>query len=132
VAEGGDGEDKMKRVLLVEDHRSFRQSLARLLDKEPDIEVVAQAGSLAEGRALAAVDGVNAAVVGLLLPDGDGIELVGELRGSDPGISVLVLTVIQNREVHDRAIDMGADEVLTKEAILSEIIGAVRHLGEHT
>jgi hypothetical protein len=62
------------RVMLVEDHLSFRQALASLLSREPDLEVVTQAGSLA-----------------LILPDGDGRELIGELHRANAGISVLVL-----------------------------------------
>jgi DNA-binding NarL/FixJ family response regulator len=42
----------MIRVLLLEDHASFRQALASIIEREPDVTVVAQAGSLAEARAL--------------------------------------------------------------------------------
>ena len=55
----------------MEDHLSFRQSLAFLLSREPDLEVVAQAGSLAEARELLDIP-LEVAVVDLNLPDGTG------------------------------------------------------------
>jgi DNA-binding NarL/FixJ family response regulator len=81
------------RILLVEDHAAFRGALAFLLGREPDLEVVAQAGSLAEARE--ALDGrLDVAVVDLALPDGDGSELIGELHRANPGVSVLVLSAL--------------------------------------
>ena len=69
--------------MLVEDHVAFRVALASLLTHQSDLEVVAQAGSLAEARE--ALDGrldarLDVAVVDLSLPDGDGSELIRELR----------------------------------------------------
>jgi DNA-binding NarL/FixJ family response regulator len=78
--------------MLVEDHAAFRQSLALLLSREPDLEVVAQAGSLAEARELLDTP-LDVAVLDLSLPDGDGRELIGELHRANAGISVLVLCV---------------------------------------
>ena len=81
----------MIRVLLVEDHAAFREALTFLLGREPDLEVVAQAGSLAEARG-ALGGGLDVAVVDLNLPDGDGGELIGELLRASPGAKVLVLS----------------------------------------
>nr|MDP9479396.1 response regulator [Actinomycetota bacterium] len=59
----------MQRILLVEDHASFRQTLAFVFDRESEFEVVAQAGSLAEARQV--IDGleVDLGVMDLSLPD---------------------------------------------------------------
>jgi CheY-like chemotaxis protein len=76
----------------VGDHAAFRQSLAAFLSQEPDLEVVAQAGSLAEARQMLNTP-LDVAVLDLSLPDGDGRELIGELRQRNAGISVLVLSV---------------------------------------
>jgi DNA-binding NarL/FixJ family response regulator len=80
----------MIRVLLVEDHASFRQPLACLLRREQDIAIVGQAGSLAGVRQ--ALEGIDVAIVDLGLPDGSGVELVQELRTVNPHGAVLVLT----------------------------------------
>ncbi len=100
-------------VLLVEDHAAFREALAFLLGGEPDIEVVAQAGSLAEARE--ALDGtLDVAVVDLALPDGDGRELFGELRRASPGAAVLVLSATVEPGRLDDVCKAGADAVLSK------------------
>lgn len=80
----------MNRVLLVDDHATFREPLAFMFDREAGFEVVAGAGSLAEARRM--LDGIDLAVVDLDLPDGDGTELIGELRAANPHGMVLVLT----------------------------------------
>ncbi len=103
----------MIRVLLVEDHAAFRGALAFLLGREPDLEVVAQAGSLAEARE--ALDGhFDVAVVDLGLPDGDGRELIGELRTASPGTLVLVLSATIEPEHLDELRTAGAGMVLAK------------------
>ena len=64
----------MNRVLLVDDHAPFREMLAFVFEREPEFEVVGQAGSLAEARLM--LEGVDLAVVDLDLPDGTGMDLM--------------------------------------------------------
>jgi DNA-binding NarL/FixJ family response regulator len=117
----------MIRILLVEDQAIFRNAFALLLGHEPDLEVVAQAGSLAEAREV--LDGrFDVAVVDLSLPDGDGRELIGELRRSSPDVSVLVLSAIIMAEDFDDARRAGADAVLTKVEGPLTILEEVRRL----
>ncbi len=116
----------MNRVLLVDDHASFREMLALVFDREPEFEVVAQAGSLAEARRM--LDGVDLAVVDLDLPDGDGTELIGELRAVNPQATVLVLTASAERETYARAVEAGAAGVVHKSVHLEDVISAARRL----
>jgi two-component system nitrate/nitrite response regulator NarL len=115
------------RVMLVEDHVAFRQSLASLLSREPDLEVVAQAGSLAQAREMLHTP-LDIAVVDLSLPDGDGRDLIGELRQSNAGISVLVLTVMLEPGHLEEVLKAGADAVLHKVAPPASIVEEVRRL----
>ena len=84
------------KLMLIEDHAAFRYALTTLLCADPELEVIAQAGSLAEARE--ALDGgsldggLDVAVLDLALPDGDGRELIGELRRSSPGIRIMALS----------------------------------------
>jgi DNA-binding NarL/FixJ family response regulator len=87
---------RMPRILIVEDHAAFRGALAFLLEREQDREVTAVVGSLA--RASDALGGAfDVAVIDPVLPDGDGIELIGELQRSSPGVCVLVLSATVER-----------------------------------
>ena len=85
----------MKRALLVEDHAAFREALAKVLEWEAGSEKVPQAGSLSEALARAGLlDGnLDVAVVNLGLPDGDGADLISQMRGTEPDVPVLVLTL---------------------------------------
>ena len=96
--------------MLVEDHIAYRQAIAFFLNREPDLEVVSQAGSLAQAReALLDEDRLDVVVLDLVLPDGDGSDLIGELRQSNPGVSVVVLSAAPGSG------DLGqADAVLDK------------------
>lgn len=116
--------------MLVEDHASFRQTLAFVFDREAEFEVVAQAGSLAEARQV--IDGLEAdlGVMDLSLPDGEGIELIKDLREANPHFAALVLTASLDRAEHARAVESGAAGILHKSAGVDEILDATRRLGE--
>jgi DNA-binding NarL/FixJ family response regulator len=113
--------------MLVEDHISFRQALAFLLGHEPDLEVVAQAGSLAQARQM--LDWrLDVAVLDPGLPDGDGRDLIGQLRRRNPGISVVVLSAAIEPGHLDDVRRAGADAVLHKVASPTTIVEEVRRL----
>ena len=117
------------RIMLVEDHPDFRFLMAALLDQEADLEVVAQAGSLAEARSQAAAVGHDVAVLDLELPDGNGAELIGELRDANDGVGVLVLSASLDLGNLRRATEAGADEILDKLTPSEEVVEAIRRLG---
>ncbi|MDQ3855610.1 MAG: response regulator transcription factor [Chloroflexota bacterium] len=117
----------MMRILLVEDHAAVRQSLAFILGLEPDLEVVGQAGTLAEARGQ--LEGVDVAVIDLHLPDGNGAELIRELHAASPRARALVLSASQDRRELARAVEAGASGLVHKAAPLDEIVGAIRCLG---
>jgi len=118
----------MQSLLLVEDHASFRQTLARVFDQEPDFEVVAQAGSLSEARRVMEGREVDLGIIDLSLPDGEGVELIEDLREANPLFAALVLTASLDREDHARAVEAGAGGVLHKSADVDEILDATRRL----
>jgi DNA-binding NarL/FixJ family response regulator len=101
-----------------------------MLEQEPDLTVVAQAGSVAEARRELGETGVavDVAVVDLGLPDGLGEELIPVLRAAYPRAAALVLTYFSDRERLARAVEAGASGVLHKSASVEEVIEAVRRL----
>ena len=122
-------QENSTRILLVEDHASFRQALAFMFEREEEFVVSGQAGSLAEARALLRKlpDEVDVAVVDLALPDGDGYGLIEELSFR-PGVMTLVLSASLEPARFARAVEAGASGVLHKSAAIGEILDAVRRL----
>jgi DNA-binding NarL/FixJ family response regulator len=122
-------EEYSTRILLVEDHASFRQALAFMFEREGQFTVAGQAGSLAEARAFLSKtpDALDVAVVDLALPDGDGFGLIEELS-SRPDVMTLVLSASLEPTRFARAVESRASGVLHKSALIGEIVDAVRRL----
>jgi DNA-binding NarL/FixJ family response regulator len=117
---------QMIRIGLVEDHSAVRQAIAFVLEREEEFEVVAQAGSVAEAREFP--NEVDVAIIDLGLPDGNGIEVIRELREKNPKIISLVLSATSERSQLARAVEAGAAGLLHKSAPTEEITQAVRRL----
>jgi DNA-binding NarL/FixJ family response regulator len=100
-----------------------------LIDQEPDLAVVAQGGSVAEGRQRMAEGGIDAAIVDIPLPDEGTSEMVRDLHEANPSIPVLVLTALEDSAIHEEMLRAGADEVLPKKVPFGEVLAAVRRLG---
>jgi two-component system response regulator DesR len=125
----GEDEPRRIRVMLVEDHADFRRLMEGLLGGQADIKVVALAGSLAEARKHAAVVGFDVAVLDLSLPDGNGVDLIVDLRRENPDVTVLILSATLDPASVDRATEAGADEIMDKLEPLDKILDTVRRLG---
>jgi DNA-binding NarL/FixJ family response regulator len=117
----------MIRVLLMDDDALYRRILTLLLETQPDIRVVAQAASLAQARQM--LGGVDVAILDRVLPDGDGLELIGELREASPGVKVLAISAYEDLVNRREALEAGADRVLGKVGRPDEVFGAIRQLG---
>jgi CheY-like chemotaxis protein len=147
VSTGGryrtNGQERQKRILLVEDNEAFREAFARMLELElaPEINVAfAEADSLAEAHSLLQEeDGLDAALIDIGLPDGDGLDLVCELEGDGsriPSLPTVVITADLTHSVAAKAIEAGARGVLSKMVSVREtaetvqlLIGAGRSTG---
>lgn len=118
------------RLFILEDHSWFRKALVGLLEREADLEVVGEAGALSEARddVTDKAGQIDLAVIDLLLPDGIGTDLIGDLRRTNPGVPVLVLTVAKGPDLYSWVRSMGADELVSKDASVEEILAVVRLL----
>jgi len=123
----GEAETKQIRVMLVEDHPDFRDLMEVLLGSQSDIKLVAQAGSLAEARNHAVRFEFDVVVLDLGLPDGDGVELIADLRQSNPEAGMLILSASLDAASIERAAE--ADEIMDKLAPLDEVLDTLRRLG---
>jgi two-component system, NarL family, response regulator DevR len=120
----------MIHLLLVDDHASFRESLAFLLAHQTDITVSGQAGSLAEARRIIPELDVDIALVDLHLPDGSGVDLIRDMRRLNPEALILVITGARDELSHAMALEAGASGILNKIVATSTIIEAIRRLAE--
>ncbi|HEX6343317.1 response regulator transcription factor [Umezawaea sp.] len=116
------------RVLLVDDHEVVRRGLREMLDDEDDIQVVAEAGGVAEAVARASFAMPDVAVVDVQLPDGNGVELCKRLRALPDGPRCLVLTAFDDEEALVGAIMAGASGYLLKQVRGQDLVTAVREV----
>lgn len=116
--------------MLVDDHTSFRLPLAIVLEREPDLEVVAQAGSLAEAREILAgkEPKMDVVLVDLNLPDGSGVDLIGDLRDARPDAAALVLSAHSDPSQLARAIEAGARGIAHKSTSPLEVVESLCRL----
>jgi DNA-binding NarL/FixJ family response regulator len=122
-------ESKRTRVMIVEDHADFRELMKVLLDSQPDIELLAQTGSLAEARAQAARFELDVAILDLGLPDGSGADLITDLRRASHHVKVLVLSASLDPTGIEKARSAGADVILDKLTPIGDVLATVRRLG---
>ena len=105
-----------KRILLVEDDASFRGVIARVLEKALASEYLdvsfVEAGTLSEARVRLKEGGLDAALIDVTMPDGDGLELVGEIHDGGVGspIPTMVLAARLETSVAGRALEQGSRE----------------------
>ncbi len=116
----------MNTVLLVDDHDLIRQGLARAFERDAEFTVVGEAGSLGEARDLAKTLGPDVVVTDVRLPDGTGLDLVRELRGTSPTLGIVVLTMYAGDEQLFAALDAGASAFVAKDAPADDVVNAAR------
>jgi DNA-binding NarL/FixJ family response regulator len=118
------------RILLVDDHILFRKGLARLLDAQPDFQVVGEASDGAEGVEKARSLRPDVVLMDLRMPVCDGLEATRQIKREMPGVRVVVLTVSEDDQDFLAAIRCGADGYLVKsmrpEALFQELRGLAR------
>ena len=121
------------RVALCDDHAIVRSGLRRILEAEPDLEVVAEAGTADEAVAAARDTEPDVFVMDIGLPDRNGITATVEVCKVSPATKVLMLTVHDDVAYLRRVFDAGAAGFLVKEAADIELVQAVRQVakGKH-
>jgi len=118
--------ERPARVLVIDDHSAVAEAVAMAIDTQPDLECVGTAGTIGEGRRLAAELSPDVILIDVELPDGDGIEAVPELRRENPRTRVLVLTGHTAVGILARAASAGVCGFLPKESGIQEVLRAVR------
>lgn len=115
-----------KRLLIVDDHPLFREGLKAILRRDPQFEVVGEAGSCAEGLRVAKACRPDLAILDISLPDRSGIHLARELRQMLPGLSILMVSMHAKVDYVAEAIKVGALGYLTKDAATVSLIAGLQ------
>ncbi len=118
------------RILLADDHIMVREGTRRILEKEPDLKVVAEAGDGVEAVEMAQQVKPDVAVIDISMPVKNGIEATKEIKQKLPNTAVLVLTAYDDDEYVFAILEAGAAGYLLKNARSSEVIDAVRRVHE--
>lgn len=116
------------RLLLVEDHSQVAMALGAAFETVPDIELVAQAGAIAEAVSATGEHQPDVVLLDRRLPDGDGIDAIGRLREQSPQSRVLVFTGGADREIVERVAAAGGAGLLLKAGLLEDLLDTIRRV----
>ena len=114
------------RILLADDHAVVRRGLHLLLDAEPDMEVVAEAGDGAEALERALAEDVHLAILDVTMPRMTGLQAIGELLRRKPELKVLILTMHESEQYLYEALKAGASGYVLKSAADLDLVRACR------
>jgi DNA-binding NarL/FixJ family response regulator len=120
------------RVLVVDDHEIFTESLFRLLDSRPELKVVGTAGTVADAVIGARASEPDVILMDFELPDGDGAEATEQIKALTPSVKVVMLTARSDVQSFTRALAAGCSGFVTKETGVDNLLAAIvaAHAGE--
>jgi DNA-binding NarL/FixJ family response regulator len=113
------------RVLLVDDHSLFRDSLGRLLEAEPDLRIVATCATVREAMAVIGREPVDVVLLDYDLGDEQGTALLDEINANHSGVRVLMVTAGMNDPGTLRAFELGASGIFLKHSPPAQLVEAI-------
>ncbi|WP_216842595.1 response regulator transcription factor [Arthrobacter sp. NEB 688] len=119
----------VRRVLVVDDHRTFTDLLGRAIDAEPDLECLGAAHTVEDAVARTRALVPDAVVMDVQIGDGDGLEATSTLLAHFPDLRVVVLTAFATHSLLERAMTAGASALLPKDGTLEDLLEALRDTG---
>jgi DNA-binding NarL/FixJ family response regulator len=118
--------DSVIRVMLVDDHLAFRKGMAALIESEPDLRVIAEAGDGTKALEIFRVNKPDVVLMDLRLPGMGGVEAIIAIRKEFPDARVIVLTTFDMDEDIFRAMQSGAKSYLLKDTPEDELAETIR------
>lgn len=117
-------------VLLADDHRILREGIRSLLEKEPDIEVVAEASEGGEAVAKAQQLSPDLVLMDITMPGMNGLEATRQIKALKPGVKVLILTMHESNQYISQFLRSGASGYVLKDTAAQELVGAIRAVNQ--
>jgi DNA-binding NarL/FixJ family response regulator len=114
------------RILLADDHALVRHGLRLILDREPDLEVVAEAGDGAEAVKVALAEEIDLAVLDVTMPRLTGIQVARELAQQRPELRTLILSMHDSEQYFFEALRAGASGYVLKSVVDRDLVEACR------
>ncbi|MEU2880250.1 response regulator transcription factor [Streptomyces sp. NPDC007070] len=114
------------RILLADDHALVRRGVRLILDQEPDLEVVAEAGDGAEAIEMARAHEIDLAVLDIAMPRLTGLQATRELASLKPDLRILMLTMHDNEQYFFQALKAGACGYVLKSVADRDLVAACR------
>ena len=113
-------------VLVVDDHALLRTGVANIINQEPDLQVVAEAGDGVEAVAAFERHHPDVTLLDLRMPLMEGVEVVRRIRERDPRARVIVLTTYDTDDEISRALKAGAKAYVLKDISAEDLVGCIR------
>ena len=117
-----------KRILIVDDHPIMRLGLTRLVEAEPDLEVVHEAGTAREALAHLEKEKPDLVLVDMTLPDRSGLELIKDIRAAFEGVQCLAISMHDEELYAERVLRAGGRGYVMKEEAPDKLIQAIRRV----
>jgi two-component system response regulator DevR len=117
------------RILLVDDHEVVRVGLRALIERQPGMRVVGEAGTVREAVSQADQLAPDVVLLDIRLPGGDGLEVCDQIKARRPETRIIMLTSFPDDEVLFEAIARGADGYVLKQIGSDELIKALERVG---
>jgi len=116
------------RILIVDDHATFRRHVKEFLVSEPDIKVIGDAGDGKEGLLKARELKPDVVLMDVRMPGISGIDATRRLKDEMPEVKVIMLSLFDVREYREAAIAAGAKGYVVKESLIKELVPAINGL----
>jgi DNA-binding NarL/FixJ family response regulator len=114
------------RILVADDHPIVRSGLRKVLDAQPDLEVVAEAEDGAEAVRKALADDIHVAILDVSMPKATGIQAAAELHKRKPDLKLLMLSMYDSEQFLFESLKAGASGYVLKSDADQDIVEAVR------
>ncbi len=122
------GKRRVRRVLIVDDHPIVRQGLRRIMDNEEDLSVCGEAETVRDARLAIKDLSPDVMIADISLKQGDGIELVRDVRAHHPQLPILVLSMHDETIYAERMLAAGANGYIMKQAASDQFLIALRRV----
>jgi len=114
------------RLLIADDHPTFREGLARLLEDEEDLECIAEASDGVGAVNLARELSPDVAIIDVSMPDLSGIEAAKQIKAACPGVAILMVSAFDYQSYILASLRAGARAYMSKNTPLRELVSAIR------